>query len=68
MLPCVHTVVYSVQVWRESDLQDSLEGKPTETLTDEVPCPVSIWRVDLVLRVESGYSALPGARPLKMPR
>lgn len=31
-----------MQVWRESDLQDSREGKPTETPTDEAPCPVSI--------------------------
>ena len=31
-----------MQGWRESDLQDSLEGKPTETPTDEAPCPVSI--------------------------
>ena len=40
MLPCVHIVVLSVQVWRESDLQDSREGKPTETPTDEAPCPL----------------------------
>ena len=42
--PCDAAVLrlagHGPKVWRESDLQDSREGKPTETPTDKVPCPL----------------------------
>ncbi|KAI4567777.1 hypothetical protein MJT46_007575 [Ovis ammon polii x Ovis aries] len=42
--PCAAAVLrlagHGPKVWRESDLQDSREGKPTETPTDEAPCPL----------------------------
>ena len=42
--PCAAAVLrlagQGPKVCRESDLQDSREGKPTETPTDEAPCPL----------------------------
>ena len=42
--PCAAAVLrlagQGPKVCRESGLQDSCEGKPTETSTDEAPCPL----------------------------
>ena len=44
LLTCAAVVLrlagHGPKVWRESDLQDSQEGKPTDTPTDEALCPL----------------------------